>query len=78
MGPLQGSNLQKFVSKANLQPNLKSQQKMSNNFLTVHARRKTSTDHQQKTDAAESIGDIRIRLWHHLAAKTTSGFISQG
>jgi hypothetical protein len=46
---------------------------MSNNFLTVHVRRKTSTDNLKKTDAAESIGDIRIRLWHHLAAKTTSG-----
>jgi hypothetical protein len=31
--------------KSLLQPNLKSQPKMSNNFLTVHARRKTSTDH---------------------------------
>jgi hypothetical protein len=31
-----------------------------------------------KTDAAESIGDIRIRLWHHLAAKTTSGPNLQG
>jgi hypothetical protein len=77
-GSLQGSNLQKFVSKANLQPNLKSQPKMSNNFLTVHTRRKTSMDHQQKTDTAESIGDIKIRLWHHLATKTTSGLILQG
>jgi hypothetical protein len=46
---------------------------MLNNFLTVHARRKTSTAHLYKTDAAESIGDIRNCLWHHLAAKTTAG-----
>jgi hypothetical protein len=42
---------------------------MSNNFLTVHTRRQTSTDHLKKTDAAESIGDNRIRLWHHPKAK---------
>jgi hypothetical protein len=73
MGSLQGSNLQKFISKANLQPNFKAQPKMSNNFLTVHARRKTSTDHLEKADAAESISDLRICQWHHLAEKTTSG-----
>jgi hypothetical protein len=77
MGSLQGSNLQKFVSKANLQPNFKAQQKMSKNFLTVHPRRKITTDHLDKTDTAESIRDIRIRLWHHLATKTTSGLILQ-
>jgi hypothetical protein len=70
MGSMQGSNLQEFVSKPNLQPNLKVQPKMSNNFLTVHARRKTSTDNLYKMAATESIGDIRYRLWHHLAAKT--------
>jgi hypothetical protein len=42
MGSLQRSHLQKFVSKANLQPKFKAQQKMSNNFLTAHPRRKTS------------------------------------
>jgi hypothetical protein len=72
MGLLQGFNLQKFVAMANLQPNFKAQPKMSNNFLTVHERRKTSTDHLQKINAVESIGEIRIRLWRHLAAKTTS------
>jgi hypothetical protein len=36
------------------------------------------SEHLQKTDAAESIGDIIIRLWHHLATKTTSGLILQG
>jgi hypothetical protein len=77
MGSLQASNLQNFVSKANLQPNLKPQPKMSNNFLTVHARRKTSTDHLHKTDDTESIGDFRIRLWLHLVLKTTSGLILQ-
>jgi hypothetical protein len=51
---------------------------MSNNFLTVHPRRKKSTDHLQKTDAAEAIGDIGNCLWHHLAAETTSGLILQG
>jgi hypothetical protein len=75
---MQRSNLQKFVSKATLQPNLKSQPKMSNSFSTVHATRKTSVDYQQKIDVAESIGDIRIRLWHHLEAKTTSGIILRG
>jgi hypothetical protein len=74
MGSLQGSNLQKFVSKANLQPNFKAQMKMSNNFLTVHDRLHTSTDKLQETDVAESIDDIRIRLWRHLAAKSTSGY----
>jgi hypothetical protein len=52
--------------------------KKSNNFLTVHDARKTSTDHHLKTDAVESISDIRICLWHHLAAKTTSGLNLQG
>jgi hypothetical protein len=50
---------------------------MSNNFLTIHARQKTSADPLQKTDTAESIGDFSIRLWHHLADKTTSGLILQ-
>jgi hypothetical protein len=50
---------------------------MTNNFLTVHARRKISTDHQQKTDAAESIYDFRFALPRHLEAKTTSGLILQ-
>jgi hypothetical protein len=45
MGSLQESNLQKFVSTANLQPNFEAQPQMSNNILTVYARRKTSTDH---------------------------------
>jgi hypothetical protein len=49
MGSLQELNLQKFVSKANLQPNFKAQPKMPNNFLTVHVRRKASTDHLRKT-----------------------------
>jgi hypothetical protein len=74
MRSFQRSNLEKFVSKANLQPNFKAQPKMSNNFLTVHPRRKTSTDHLWKTDTVDSIGDIRNCLWHHLAAKTISGF----
>jgi hypothetical protein len=78
MGLLQGSNFQKFVSKVNLQPNFKAQHKMSNNLLTVRPRRKTSTDHLKKTDTAESIGDISYCLWHHPAAKTTSGLILQG
>jgi hypothetical protein len=51
---------------------------VSNNFLTAHARRKTSTHHLQKTDVAESNGGIRTRLWHQLKAKTTSGLILQG
>jgi hypothetical protein len=40
MWSLQGSNLQKFVSKANSQPDFKAQPTMSNNFLLVHARQK--------------------------------------
>jgi hypothetical protein len=78
MGSFQGSNLQKFVSKAKLQPNFKAQPKMSNNFLTAQDRRKTSIDHLQKTDVAESIGDIRNRLWYRLAVKTTSNLNLQG
>jgi hypothetical protein len=78
MGSLQGSKLQKLVSKANLQPNFKTQPNMSNNFSPVHARRKTSTDHLKKTDAAESIGDFRFALPRHLAVKTPSGLGFEG
>jgi hypothetical protein len=77
-GSLQGSNLQKFVSKANLQPNFIAQPTRSNKFLTVHDRQKPSTDHQYKTDGAESNGDFRICLRHHPAAKNTSGLKFKG
>jgi hypothetical protein len=45
IGSFMGSNLHKFFSQANLQPNLKAQLKMSHNFLTVQDRRKTTADY---------------------------------
>ena len=60
----------KVCFKGKITAKFKAQAKMSNNFWTVQDRRKFPTDHLYKTNAAESIGDIRICLWHHLAAKT--------
>jgi hypothetical protein len=47
--------------------------KLSKYFLTVHDRQRTLTDHLEKNVVAKSVGNIKIFLWHHLAAKITSG-----
>jgi hypothetical protein len=69
-GVISGIKFTKVCFKGKFTAKFKGKPKMPNNCLRVRDKRKTSKDHLYKTDATESIGDIRICLWHHLPAKT--------
>jgi hypothetical protein len=62
---------EKILAKSNAQP------KRSHNLSPVQDGRKISTDYLHKLDATESIGDVRIGMWCHLAAETTSGLFKE-